>query len=152
MSNRKDILIERATNMILKPTKAEMDFRNKLELKGIKYRAQVVISKYIVDFVVGKTIYEIDGSSHDGKEVYDSIRDLDLKSLGYKVIHIQNKDVLGYKIGYTKQSKGVKISTTEVYVPTPLEQIRLDKQKAPKKKKPNKPTSKFKSKGLGVYW
>ncbi len=138
--------------MILKPTKAEMDFRNKLELKGIKYRTQVVISKYIVDFVVGKTIYEIDGSSHDGKEVYDSIRDSDLKSLGYKVIHIQNKDVLGYKICYTKQSKGVKISTTEVYVPTPLEQIRLDKQKAPKKKKHNKPTRKFKSKGLGVYW
>ena len=152
MSNRKDILIERATNMILKPTKAQMDFRNKLELKGIKYRAQVVISKYIVDFVVGKTIYEIDGSSHDGKEVYDSIRDSDLKSLGYKVIHIQNKDVLGYKIGSTKQSKGVKISTTEVYVPTPLEQIRLDKQKAPKEKKSNRPTRKFKSKGLGVYW
>ena len=54
MSNRKDILIERATNMILKPTKAEMDFRNKLELKGIRYKTQVVISKYIVDFVVGK--------------------------------------------------------------------------------------------------
>ena len=138
--------------MILKPTKAEMDFRNKLELKGIRYKTQVVISKYIVDFVVGKTIYEIDGSSHDGKEMYDSIRDSDLKTLGYKVIHIQNKDVLAYKIGSTKPKKEDKIVTKEIYIPTPLEQIRLDKQKAPKKKKSNRPTRKFKSKGLGVYW
>ena len=138
--------------MILKPTKAEMDFMNKLELKGIRYKTQVLISKYIVDFVVGKTIYEIDGSSHDGKEMYDSIRDSDLKTLGYKVIHIQNKDVLAYKIGSTKPKKEDKIVTKEIYIPTPLEQIRLDKQKAPKKKKSNRPTRKFKSKGLGVYW
>ena len=152
MSNRKDILIERANNMILKPTKAEMDFRNKLELNGIRYKTQVVISKYIVDFLVGKTIYEIDGSSHDGKEVYDSIRDSDLKSLGYKVIHIQNKDVLDYKIGSIKHKREDSIVKKEIYIPTPLEQIRLNKQKAPKKKKTNKPTRKFKSKGLGVYW
>ena len=138
--------------MILKPTKAEMDFRNKLELNGIRYKTQVVISKYIVDFLVGKTIYEIDGSSHDGKEVYDSIRDSDLKALGYKVIHIQNKDVLGYKIGFTKQKIECSVVTKEIYIPTPLEQIRLDKQKAPKKKKTNKSARKFKSKGLGVYW
>ncbi len=152
MSIKKEILLERANNMILKPTKSEMDFRNKLELKGIQYKTQVVISKYIVDFLVGKTIYEIDGSSHDGKEVYDSIRDSDLKSLGYKVIHIQNKDVLDYKIGSIKHKREDSIVKKEIYIPTPLEQIRLNKQKAPKKKKTNKPTRKFKSKGLGVYW
>lgn len=152
MSIKKEILLERANNMILKPTKSEMDFRNKLELKGIQYKTQVVISKYIVDFLVGKTIYEIDGSSHDGKEVYDSIRDSDLKSLGYKVIHIQNKDVLDYKIGSIKHKREDSIVKKEIYIPTPLEQIRLDKQKAPKKKKTNKPIRKFKSKGLGVYW
>lgn len=152
MSIKKEILLERANNMILKPTKSEMDFRNKLELKGIQYKTQVVISKYIVDFLVGKTIYEIDGSSHDGKEVYDSIRDSDLKSLGYKVIHIQNKDVLDYKIGSIKHKREDSIVKKEIYIPTPLEQIRLDKQKAPKKKKNNKPIRKFKSKGLGVYW
>ena len=60
---RKEILKERAINMILNPTKAELLFRNKLELKGIRYRTQVVIARYIVDFLVGKIIYEIDGSS-----------------------------------------------------------------------------------------
>lgn len=93
----KDILHERATNMRLVPTKAEKQFRDRLELKGIKYKTQVVIGKYIVDFLVGKIIYEIDGSSHDGKEVYDSIRDSDLKMKGYNVIHIKNKDVLNYQ-------------------------------------------------------
>lgn len=148
---RKEILKERAINMILNPTKAELLFRNKLELKGIRYRTQVVIARYIVDFLVGKIIYEIDGSSHDGKEVYDSIRDSDLKSLWYKVIHIQNKDVADYKIGNVKQIKEKPQISKEVYIPTPLEQIRLDKQKEPKKKKTRKWANKFKNHKSGVY-
>jgi very-short-patch-repair endonuclease len=139
----KEILIERADNMRIKPTQSEKAFRDKLELKGIRYKTQVIISKYIVDFIVGKTIYEIDGSSHDGKEIYDTIRDADLRSLGYKVIHIQNAEVANYRFGKVTNDREMNNTKDDNYTPTPLEQIRLDKMKQPKKKF-NKWRGKFK--------
>ena len=60
----KEILIERADNMRIKPTQSEKAFRDKLELKGIRYKTQVIISKYIVDFIVGKTIYITEAKAH----------------------------------------------------------------------------------------
>jgi len=62
---------------------------------NIDFDRQRIIGNYIVDFYV-KTlglIIEIDGSSHDEKEVYDGIRQTYLESLGLKVFRIIDFDV-----------------------------------------------------------
>ena len=62
---------------------------------GIDFDRQRIIGNYIVDFYV-KTlglVVEIDGKSHDGKEVDDGLRDKYLESLGLKVFHATDYDV-----------------------------------------------------------
>ncbi|WP_431610149.1 endonuclease domain-containing protein [Chryseobacterium sp. 'Rf worker isolate 10'] len=61
----------------------------------IDFDRQRIIRNYIVDFYV-KTlglIIEIDGSSHDEKQVYDGIREEYLESLGLLVFRINDFDV-----------------------------------------------------------
>lgn len=56
---------------------------------------QRIIGNYIVDFCV-KTlglIIEIDGSSHDEKQIYDGIRQEYLESLGLLVFRINDFDM-----------------------------------------------------------
>ena len=62
----------------------------------IDFDRQRIIGNYIVDFYVKNLglIIEIDGSSHDNKEVYDSKRDAYFESLGLKVYHIPVVEVL----------------------------------------------------------
>ena len=64
--------------------------------RGYDFDRQKIIGNYIVDFycVDCGVIIEIDGSSHDDKFEYDHIRNKFFESLGLKVIHISNKDVL----------------------------------------------------------
>ena len=62
---------------------------------NIDFDRQRIIGNYIVDFYV-KTlglIIEIDGSSHDDKEIYDGIRQTYLESLNLKVFRITDFDV-----------------------------------------------------------
>jgi len=62
---------------------------------NIDFDRQKIIGNYIVDFYV-KTlslVIEIDGSSHDEKEVYYGIRQTYLESLGLKVFRITDFDV-----------------------------------------------------------
>jgi very-short-patch-repair endonuclease len=94
----KEILLERAINMRINPTIAEKKFKEKLEKQNIKFKDQWVIGMYIVDFLVGNTIYELDGASHIGREEYDNNRTKYLNSLGYKVIRILNQNVDSYII------------------------------------------------------
>ncbi|MGU3377137.1 endonuclease domain-containing protein [Chryseobacterium sp. M5A1_1a] len=61
----------------------------------IDFDRQRIIGNYIVDFYV-KTlglIIEIDGSSHDEKQVYDGIREEYLETLGLLVFRISDFDV-----------------------------------------------------------
>lgn len=61
----------------------------------IDFDRQRIIGNYIVDFYV-KTlglIIEIDGSSHDEKQVYDGIREEYLESLGLLIFRITDFDV-----------------------------------------------------------
>lgn len=62
---------------------------------GLNFHRQKIIGNYIVDFYcpVYRLVIEIDGSSHNDKEEYDSIRDEYLNSLDLKVIHILDKDI-----------------------------------------------------------
>ncbi|WP_419870541.1 endonuclease domain-containing protein [Chryseobacterium sp. CT-SW4] len=61
----------------------------------IDFDRQRIIGNYIVDFYV-KTlglVIEVDGSSHDEKQVYDGIRQAFLESLGLKVFRVTDFDV-----------------------------------------------------------
>lgn len=65
---------------------------------GIKFRRQVPIGPYIVDFlqVDSKLVIELDGSSHwqVGAQEYDAIRDDYLRCKGFRVIRFQNHEVI----------------------------------------------------------
>lgn len=63
-------------------------------LMGFKFRRQVPIDEFIVDFVCfdQKLIIEIDGGQHAdcGK---DTLRDAKLKALGFEVLRFWNNDI-----------------------------------------------------------
>lgn len=65
------------------------------QFKGLDFDRQKIIGNYIVDFYCPNcnVVIEIDGSSHDDKQVYDAKRDAYLQSLGLTVIHIEDIDI-----------------------------------------------------------
>jgi len=64
---------------------------------NLKFRRQVPIGNYIVDFVCKekKLIIELDGSEHldENQMLHDINRDEYLKTLGYKILRIYNNDI-----------------------------------------------------------
>jgi very-short-patch-repair endonuclease len=62
--------------------------------ENFKFRRQVPIGKYIVDFVCQncKLIVEVDGLQHQGSE-HDRVRDAWLISVGYRVLRFWNPDI-----------------------------------------------------------
>jgi len=69
-------------------------FRNQ-KFKGYDFDRQKIIGNYIVDFycVDCRVVIEIDGSSHDNREIYDGDRNRYLQDLGLTVIRISAQDV-----------------------------------------------------------
>ncbi len=63
---------------------------------NIDFDRQRVIGNYIVDFYIKQLglVIEIDGASHDGKEVYDKHREDFLVSLGLKVYRISVYNIM----------------------------------------------------------
>lgn len=105
-----DILRERAENMRKAPTYHEKKFADRLELSGIFYKSQWVIGRYIVDFLIGKIVVEIDGYSHfeTFQAAYDEERTKYLESKGYKVIRVRNNDVVSFDMNRLKPPKKYK--------------------------------------------
>jgi len=66
-------------------------------LDGYKFRRQVVIEPYIVDFVCldARLIIEADGGQHADQAAYDSRRTSALESMGYRVLRFWNDEILG---------------------------------------------------------
>jgi very-short-patch-repair endonuclease len=67
------------------------------KLDGWKFRRQVPIDSFIVDFccVKARLIVELDGGHHaDEKEHYDDLRTRQLKTFGFRVIRFWNGQVL----------------------------------------------------------
>ena len=62
---------------------------------GFKFKRQVPIDNYIVDFLCtdNKLIIELDGSQHFENSNYDKKRDEYLSSKGYKVVRITNDNI-----------------------------------------------------------
>ena len=65
-------------------------------MAGHKFRRQVVIEPYIVDFVCleARLIVEADGGQHLEQVEDDLNRSIFLESLGYKVIRFWNHEIL----------------------------------------------------------
>ncbi len=82
------------------PTPAERHawslLRNR-RLLGLRFRRQHVLHGFIVDFYcpVLKLVLELDGNPHDGasRASYDDARTAWLKSAGYRLIRIRNKNL-----------------------------------------------------------
>ena len=85
------------------PTDAELRLWRLLRdrrLSGFKFRRQVPVGPYIVDFlcVGAKLIVEADGSPH-AESPRDTIRDVYLESRGWKVLRFWNNEVLRNRDG-----------------------------------------------------
>lgn len=87
------------------PTLHEKKFADRMELEGIFFKSQKVIGNFIVDFLVGRTIVEIDGYSHFEAEqaVYDEERTKYLESKGYVVIRVRNENVVSFDMSRLKE-------------------------------------------------
>ena len=66
-------------------------------LLGYKFRRQVPIGKYIVDFLCEDKaiIIELDGGQHMERESYDQTRTDWLEAYGFRVLRFWNNDVMG---------------------------------------------------------
>ena len=64
--------------------------------RSVKFRRQVPLGAYIVDFVSRewKLIVELDGGQHSEQRAYDDRRTRWLESYGFKVLRFWNGDVL----------------------------------------------------------
>jgi len=63
---------------------------------GVAFRRQLVIGNFIVDFASTKVrlVVEVDGSAHELRERHDSRRDRELARLGWRVLRLEDRDVL----------------------------------------------------------
>ena len=91
---------ERARTLRGNATEAEKRIWSKLRdrrLAGHKFRRQVPIGPYIVDFFCpdGKLIVEVDGGQHALDAARDEKRTNWLESEGYRVVRFWNNVVLG---------------------------------------------------------
>src|SRR5580700_7674180 len=66
-------------------------------LDGHKFRRQVTIDSYVVDFIciAARLIIELDGEQHaDARKRYDYKRTQDLQACGFRVLRFWNGEVL----------------------------------------------------------
>ena len=71
------------------------------QLGGFKFRRQVPIDRYFVDFASldARLIVELDGSQHADRIEYDGERTRMLESLGWRVIRFDNLEALNNPTG-----------------------------------------------------
>jgi very-short-patch-repair endonuclease len=67
------------------------------QLEGHKFRRQVPLGQYVVDFVCfeHRLIIEIDGGHHQTQTAYDNERTKWLESQGFRVLRFWNNEILG---------------------------------------------------------
>jgi very-short-patch-repair endonuclease len=74
------------------------------QMEGLRFRRQVPIDYYIVDFVCfeKRLIVEADGGQHNGSDA-DHIRDEYLKKQGFIILRFWNNDILLNVAGVLKK-------------------------------------------------
>jgi very-short-patch-repair endonuclease len=92
------ILRQRAKNLRKQSTDTERHLWYNLRANrlGFKFKRQVPIGTYIVDFVCleKRLIVELDGGQHFNNQKYDTERTAWLKGRGFKVLRFWNNEVL----------------------------------------------------------
>ena len=92
-------LLTFARSMRRDPTVAELRLWKLLRgrlLAGLKFRRQVPLGDYIVDFACfdPKLVVEADGISHAASETYDAVRDAWLTDQGFLVLRFTNSEAI----------------------------------------------------------
>ena len=93
------MLLSRARHMRAEDTLAEKLawrlLRNR-RLLGLKFRRQVPIDSFIVDFYCHKAalVVEVDGDIHDLQREEDARREAALRELGLRIVRFRNDEVL----------------------------------------------------------
>ena len=80
-------------------TEAEVLLWNALrgrKCNGLKFRRQVPIAWYVVDFLCMEKslVIEVDGGIHDEQQQYDLEREEDLRNRGYYILRFSNEQVM----------------------------------------------------------
>ena len=92
------LLLRRAQEHKVNPTSSEKVLLEALDrgLPNLAFQFQVVMIPFIVDFVslLKMVIIEVDGSSHDGEEYSDMVRQKNLERDGYSFIRFTNDQVM----------------------------------------------------------
>jgi very-short-patch-repair endonuclease len=109
------------------------NFKNKEKI-GWDIDRQVVIGNFIVDFFIPELglVFEIDGASHNEKEIYDSERDSILAGHDLEIVRIRDRDVLeniDYVWDYVVERIESRVAFLKVMYPplTPQEGNKIDK-------------------------
>jgi very-short-patch-repair endonuclease len=100
---------------LTEPERILWSFLKNKGINNVKFRRQVPIGKYIVDFLCYEKdlIIEIDGSQHaEAQKEYDLKRDKYLSNRGYKVTRFWNNDI-------TENLEGVVNRIIELVSPAP---------------------------------
>jgi very-short-patch-repair endonuclease len=65
-------------------------------LQGFKFKRQVPIDRYFVDFLCSerRLVIELDGKAHEGRELYDLERTEVLEGCGFLIMRFPNEHVL----------------------------------------------------------
>ena len=99
MDARQTADVRLARNLRSRPTDAERALWHRLnrrQLEGHKFRRQVVIGPYIVDFAClpRQLIVEVDGRQHMDPDGHETARTAWLESQGYRIVRFWSNDVL----------------------------------------------------------
>jgi very-short-patch-repair endonuclease len=97
--NYRSLLTPLAKSMRRCPTDAEKKLWTQLrkhQLRGLRFRRQMPIGSYIVDFccLEPKLVIEVDGGQHDRQAQEDDVRTRFLQRSGYRVLRFWNNEVL----------------------------------------------------------
>jgi very-short-patch-repair endonuclease len=81
------------------PTPGELEMWERLrrrKLRGLRFRRQVVIDRFIVDFFCPqlRLVVEVDGPIHEGRHERDADRTRALEALGLRVLRFSNEEAL----------------------------------------------------------
>lgn len=95
--SRRDRQLVHARQMRREPTRSEALLFALLrrDSGGFRVRRQVVVGRFIVDFLVASVglVIEIDGSAHDGREHVDQLRQKALEASGFRVVRFAAETV-----------------------------------------------------------
>lgn len=90
---------------------------------GVKFRRQVPVGPYIVDFlsIKIKTIVEIDGQQHgdEASQAKDAERDKYLREEGYEVVRFWSRDITSNLEGCMQHLKSV-VEARQGSIPSPM--------------------------------